>query len=344
MSREKARDDTRAERWLQESHPLPPLEDLSLEGRTAFLEQYEGILWDFWSKAFSLAIASGSIDPRRALGAQASEPGPSAQEIADELLTAMRERTLMDWANPWENLEGWYAWLIGGAAARAGRRLPLRAQVDGHSEDAPEELVDLRRMLARWLRVLTSLVERTGIRAIELDWLWATYQARRQLPKALGESPETSRLVSGDLRTAIAASSSPGPSRADRTARTRSGAAACFRFNTEELATRGTSPSPLLATARTVFVGPARSKPPYPPQVRVDDAAVSAFEEVWHLSQKRAQPSPEDGRVERLWKDVFRCGLNKAALRLLPRKQEDALSVALSEPHGPPIENRRDEP
>lgn len=344
MSRTNAKDDMRAELWLQESHLLSPLEDLSLEGRAAFLEQHGDVLWDFWSNAFSVAIASGSIDPRRALGAQASEPEPSAQAIADELITALRVRPQLDRANPWENVEGWYAWLIGAAAARAGRRLPRRAQVDVHSEDAAEELVDLRRMLARWLRVLTSLVERTGIRAIELDWLWATYQSRKQLPEALGESAETSRLVGEDLRTAIADSSSPGPSRADRIARTRSGAAACFRFNTEELATRGTSPSPLLATARTVFVGPANSKPPYPPRVRVDDAAVSAFEEVWHLSQRRAQPSPEDGRVESLWKDVFRCGLNKAALRLLPRKQEEALRVALSEPDGPPIENRRDEP
>ncbi|WP_147451316.1 hypothetical protein [Corallococcus llansteffanensis] len=343
MSREKARDDLQAERWLQESHMLPPLEDLSLEGRSAFLEQHEDILWDFWSKAFSVAIASESIDPRRALGARANEPEPSAREIADKLIMALHERSRMDRANAWGNLEGWYAWLIGGAAARAGRRLPVRVQAEGHSGDVPEELLDLQRMLARWRQVLERLVERTGIRAIELDWLWATYQVRKQLTETLGQSTETSRLVSADLQTAIAGSSSPGQSQADRIARTRSGAAACFRFNVEELASRGSSPSPLLAMARTVFVGPARSKPPYPPQILIDTAAVTAFEEVWHLARERVRPSPEDGHVERLWKGVFRCGLNKAALRLLPRKMEEALRGALPEPDGTPIENRRDE-
>jgi hypothetical protein len=344
MSHEKARDDTQAERWLRESHLLPPLKDRSLEGRAAFLEQYEDTLWDFWSQAFSVAIASGSIDPKRALGAQASEPEPSAREIAEKLITALRERPRMDRAKPWENVEGWYAWLIGGAAARAGRRLPVRAQETGPSEDASEELFDLRRMLARWLQVLESLVERTGIHAIELDWLWATYQVRKQLPEALGESPETSRLVSADKQAAIAGSSSPSPSGGNRIARTRAGAAACFRFNVEELATRGALASSLLTTAREVFVGPARPKPPYPPQALIDAAAVNAFEEAWHLSQKQAQPSPEDGRVEQLWKAVFRCGLNKAALRLLPRKQEEALLAALSESAALPIQNRRDEP
>ncbi len=344
MSREQPKDTTRAEDWLQGSHPLPPLEDLSLEGRRAFLEQHEDTLWYYWSKAFSLAIASGSVDPRRELGAHASEPDPSAREIAERLITALREKRSLDEAKPWENVEGWYAWLIGAAAARARLRLSLRAQARGHSEEAHGELFDLHRLLDRWLQVLKSLVDRTGVRTIELDWLWATHKVRKQLPEMLGSSPESSRLVSTDLQAAIAASSVPGPSRADRIARTRAGAGACIRFNIEELATRTASPGPLLTTARKVFVGPASSRPPYPPQTPIDDAAVSAFEEAWNLSQRRAQPAPGDGRVESLWKGIFRCGVHKAALRILPRKQEEALRVALSEQGSHPVDDTRDEP
>jgi hypothetical protein len=344
MSREKTQEDVRFEQWLHGSHPLPRLADHSLEGRRLFLEQHEDTLWAFWSRAFSIAISDGTVEPRRALGAEASEPESSAREIADRLISALRTRPVMDSVPAWGNLERWYAWLIGRAAAWNRRHSPEQAGAPGDSEEARGELFDLGRMLERWQHVLKSLVERTGVPAIELDWLWATRQVRKQLPEALGETPEVSRLVAADLRTAIAASSSPGASRGDRTARTREGAAACIRFNIEELATRIAASEPALTTAREIFVGPADCKPPYRPQAPVGEAAVDGFLKAWELSEERARPAPEDGRVERLWKDIFRCGLKTAALRLLPRKLEEALRVELSQRGATNISKGSDEP
>jgi len=100
----------------------------------------------------------------------------------------------------------------------------------------------------------------------------------------------------------------------------------------------------VLTTAREVFVGPAGAKAPYRPLTPIDEAAEKGFQRAWELSQARARPAAEDGRVDRLWKDIFRCGLHKAALRLLPRKLEEALLVELFPREDPNIAKGRDEP
>jgi hypothetical protein len=344
MSHENEKENADIKRWLSESHPLPRLEDTSLSVRKAFLVKHEDVLWSFWRDAFSIAIAGGAIDPKRALGARVTESGHVAEEISDRLIKALGTRPEMDSIPAWENLERWYAWLIGAVAARE-RKLPAhKAPRDNRGDEAREDLLDLRHLVDRWVRVLGSLVERTGIRAIELDWLWATCRVRRRLPESLGEGDWAARLLNTNLRATIASSSAPGSSRGERIARTRDGAAACLRFNIEELATRrGFTSTPLL-TAREVFVGPASPEPPYRPRAPLDDSAVAGFREALLLSGVQARLAPDDGEVDRLRKDVFRCALKKAVLRLLSRKLGDALQTESSLWEDADASNEEDEP
>ncbi|HZF47693.1 MAG TPA: hypothetical protein VE093_03525 [Polyangiaceae bacterium] len=322
-----------AVQWLAERHAVPALEDRSLHGRRAFVEAHGDVLWAFWSEALSIAFASGSLDPRAALGEGWSGSEKEAgEEAAERLLTALTARPVLEAAPAWTNVERWYAWLVSGQALRA-RREPEPPRARLNEKEAPEvadelsEVVDFQRLLSRWCEVLRSLVERTGILRIEFDWLWATRVARRPLAALPSLAGAYGPLADTDLERCIQASSVAGEDRSARIKRTRAGACAAFRFNLEELASRAVAPTArgTLAVAREVFVGPAQKDPPYRPKLPVDAPAFEGFREALRRGAETAQRAGKGDRVERLWAAVLGCGLQKEASRLLPRPMENQL-------------------
>lgn len=323
-----ARDVDEAHAWLAREHPMPPLKDRSLEGRRAFLDAHEHVLWAFFRDAFSLAYADGSLRPDVALGAKAgSNDEDNGAATAERLIEALRTRPTLAEAPGWTNIERWHGWLVG-ERATAARRAP-RAQSRsttcadavprGRSVGAAEDLIGLRRLVDVWLVVLTSVVTGTGIAMIEFDWLWATRHARKPLSDALADDPDYGSLSDVELDACVRHSSAPGSSPAERTRRSRAGACAAFRFNLEHIARRASPEATDLAAARRVFIGPAeRSAPYYHPKLPIDGAASAGFWEVLQRSDAMSANAPGDGLIDRLWKSVLACGVNKSVKRLLP--------------------------
>lgn len=312
-----------ARAWIEQRHAVPALADCSLEGRRAFLDVHEAVLWAFWRDLFSLAYASGALRPAAALGAtwQGSDEDAGTQ-VAERLIEALRTRPTLEAAPGWTQIERWHAWLVGKRATEA-RRPRSRAGSEREVVHAPdgggaEVLADLERLLDRWSDILRAVVAGTGVAAIELDWLWATRHARKPLSDAFASHPAYGRLADADLDAAIARSSTPGAGAADRTRRSRAGACAAFRFNLEEIARRADGAGALVA-ARRVFLGPAEPDgPTHRPKLPINRDASAGFWEVLRRSAALSVNEPDDGPVERLWRAVVACGLNKAALRLLP--------------------------
>jgi hypothetical protein len=318
-------DEARA--WLAEQHPLPPLADRSPEGRRAFLDAHEAVLWAFWRDAFSLAYADGSLRPAAALGAAwVGANGDAGAETADRLIRALRDRPTLEEAPAWIHIERWHGWLLGeqASAARreprgARRTAPSGEETHGGGGAAADDLVDLRMLLERWVVILGDVIAGTGIPSIEFDWLWATRHARKPLSHAFLDDPAFGRLSDADLDACVRRSSAPGDSAAERTRRSRAGACAAFRFNLEEIARRAGPQAIALAAAKRVFIGPVEPRGPiHRPKVSVDADASAGFWEALRRSEALSAAAPEDGPVDRLWKGAFACGLNRSVLRLLP--------------------------
>jgi hypothetical protein len=328
--------DVETKAWLTKKHPFPRLTDPSLIGRLAFLGEHEDVLWAFWSEAFSIAYSEGTLRPSVALGVTWSGSDADAgSAVAEKLVDALRSRATLPAAPSWIRLEAWHAWLVGGKATRARKTTDIELDDEEHplsltSADATETLLDLKQLLERWSCVLRSLVVRTSVRAIELDWLWATCRARAALADALPEGSRYARLADVDFRRCVARSSAPGDLGADRIRRSRAGACAAFRFNLEELATRAGEMAITLAPARDVFVGPAGAESPhYPTQRTLGAGVLDGCKAALRRSKELSLPSPDDGHVEVLWREVFACGLNKSALRLLPKGVREDLEREL---------------
>jgi hypothetical protein len=317
------RDEARA--WLEGKHTVPALEDSSLEGRRAFLDAHGDVLWAFWSEAFSLAYSDGTLRPTVALGQSYEDAGA---EVADRLLEALRTRPTLEKAPAWTEIERWHGWFVGRQAAAARRKDQpwIRADhrqdegISGRDEGASAALADLERLLDRWADILRTVVAGTGVAAIEFDWLWATRRARKPLSEAFAEHPAYGHLADADLAGCIRKSSAPGDDGPERIRRSRAGACAAFRFNLEEVArrVRAGPGATKLAAARRVFLGPAEAEGPYHrPTLAIDNDANAGFREALQRSAKLSTGEPDDGVVERLWRGVIICGLNKSVLRLL---------------------------
>lgn len=313
---------------------LPALKDLSREGREAFLDTWEPVLWAYWSEAFSDALTSGErwlrASEARAAGRDDRQAG---QWIAGKILEALRTRPRLDFARDWTNLPGWYAWWVGSQAVAAQLRASTFTPLDeertgtdpGSSEDALEDalverLDSARRMEAllalvdEWARILGRIAASTELPDIEADWLWATCVARRDVARllaAVGVGDERFRQV--DKSLLAARTSESGDEARDRTKRSRRGTAAAFRFNLEALLPG----HPELAPAHRVFLGPIRDAGEAPPcpALPVTAKALHGFRETVRQS---ASADAFEGPLSALWSKVLRVAVKKAVARLLP--------------------------
>ncbi len=322
---------------------FPALADLTAEGRARFLDEWEERLWAYWAEQLSVSIAGRSIDPRLELGDRwDGSDGDAAKEIADRLIAKFRSRPSLAKAPPWSDVDGWYRWLVGSRALRAARHREeglasaLRpgtaatadngVALDGDAEAALETTRDdMLALVAEWSRILADIVATTGVPAIERAWLWATCAARRPLARYLGAIgarviAATARWSEEARRVLVQMTETPGGSAADRTARTRSGAGACFRFNLNCCA--GTRRGDELVDACEVFLGPAHDQAPYRPVNPVTPAALDGFRAVLRYSASAATAVPPEDAVAHLRAKVIGCALKSAVLRILPRQAE----------------------
>jgi hypothetical protein len=318
---------------------FPALMDASLDGRRRFLNEWEDRLWAYWEEQLSIFIVDRSIDPTVALGrAWEGAEQDACRMIADRMVQALRERPTLQRVKPWTDVRGWYAWLVGSRAMSVDRRReePLdetrtdMTAAHEYGREAPDPVPDMDQIRAaiaalidEWVRILHQIVAGTGIAAIERDWLWATCAARRQLSRYLGAVGM--RAVAGALRLTehrrkalVGDTSAPGSSRAERTERTRCGAAACFRFN---LATWASNSSGL-AAAHRVFLGPADPRPPYRPRADVEADALDGVRQVLRRTAAARDALEGSNVVARLRALVAECALRSAVARLLPRAAE----------------------
>ncbi len=317
---------------------FPMIEDLSLEGRRRYVAQWGDRLWAFWREQLELAIISGEIDPRPALGrGWEGSASDAASSIAEKLLQAMRERPTFAQPPQWEAVRRWFAWLVGRQAMVAARQrtVPLRddhavaSPEDGHpagDRAADERRAALEALVREWADLLARVVAATGVTAIEADWLWATLAPRRILARYLAQvGASAGPFVLTSAKVLSRATSSPGPSKGARIARTRAGAAACLRFNLAAWRDVGG-----LADAVRVFLGPAAHTSPYRPSADVDGATVVSFRTALELAADARAATAGATGVGRLRADVAARAFRKSVLRLLPRPDEDRLASAWS--------------
>lgn len=318
---------------------FPALIDASLDGRQRFLDEWEDRLWAYWEEQLSILIVDRSIDPTVALGRAWEGPEQDAcRMIADRMIQALRERPTLQRAKPWSDVRGWYAWLVGSRAMSVDRRReePLdearrdatAAEERDHEDpvpaaDADEIRGDVAALIGEWASALHQIVAGTGIAAIERDWLWATCAARRPLSQylaAVGMRADAGavRLTEHRRKALARNTSAPGSSQAERTERTRCGAAACFRFNLATWAPDLTG----LAAAHRVFLGPADARPPYRPRVDVEVEALDGFRRVLRRTADIRDAAGELDLVACLHARVAECALRSAVARLLPRATE----------------------
>lgn len=318
---------------------FPALIDASLDGRQRFLDEWEDRLWAYWEEQLSILIVDRSIDPTVALGRAWEGPEQDAcRMIADRMIQALRERPTLQRAKPWSDVRGWYAWLVGSRAMSVDRRReePLdeaRRDATAAEErdredpvpvaDVDEIRVAIAALLDEWVSILHQIVAGTGIAAIERDWLWATCAARQPLSQYLGAVGM--RAVAGAVRLTehrrkalVRDTSAPGSSQAERTERTRCGAAACFRFN---LATWVSNLTELTAAHR-IFLGPADTRPPYRPRADVEAEALDGVRQVLRRTADTRDAAGGLDLVARLRARVAECALRSAVARLLPRAAE----------------------
>ncbi|QRK08583.1 hypothetical protein JQX13_53335 [Archangium violaceum] len=321
---------------------LPVLKDLSPEGRSAFLEAWEPVLLAYWSEAFTEALVNDE-DWLRASEARAAgrDDFQAGQWIAQGIIDSLRTRPRLDRAPAWTNLPGWYTWWVGKRAASAQRRASTFMTLDeegpeagaGSTEDAMEEQLDQKRrmkalleLIDAWADVLRRISISTGLPDIEADWLWATCIARRRLAqwlRAMGMGDVRFQEVDKSLLTAR--TSVPGHSPPERTARSRKGTAAAFRFNLEALLPR----HPELSSVHQVFLGPVRDlhEAPPCPVLPITAEVLLGFREALCQSAERARSDGGDDPLEGLWAGVFRAALKKAVARLLPPAHREQIEL-----------------
>lgn len=318
---------------------FPALIDTSLDGRSRFLDTWEDRLWAYWEEQLSILIAGRSIDPMAALGRAWEGPEQDAcRMIADRMIQALRERPTLQRVRPWDDVRGWYAWLVGSPAMRVDRRreewldeacLDATAAEEGGCEppdpvpDGDEIRVGIAALLDEWVSILRQIVAGTGIAAIERDWLWATCAARRPLSQYLGAVgmrvvANAVRLTEHRRKALARDTSSPGSSQSERIERTRSGAAACFRFNLATWAPGLTE----LAAAQRVLLGPADARPPHRPRADVGAEALEGVRQVLRRTADTRDAAEGLDLLARLRARVAECALRSAVARLLPRAAE----------------------
>ena len=330
MSREPYED------WLQKkARGLPRLEELSLEGRRAFLERHEPQLWAFWKEAFELELLQRSkwIACEEALAAGRDERR-GGEWIAERLIDRLRERPTVEWIHPWTALERWYRWLRGTRAVEARQPEQLQGSdeedgqwSDGSSEQKWVEQLSSREqeeallaLVGEWAEVLARIVRSTGLASLEVDWLWATCMERRPLALALEGKAVDARFLEQEKKALAHQSSIQGEELKHRLARSRRGAAAAFRFNLEVLV----AAHPSLQRAHQVFLGPVKDPVASParPLATAGPEALEGFREALRLTARRSAYCSPDDLIETLWARVFSAALIQEVARLLTRREE----------------------
>jgi len=345
-------DDGRGEdpRWplpdpSQTAGGLPRLVDRSREGRAAYAREHGHMLWAIWRDLLADLVEDGRLDLRPALSQEERAATPSAWEraglVAERILEKFASDETLD-VPSWTHVEAWYGVLVGAQAARASR--PPRAGEDAeqrianrrHPVNVPAAIEDgeIRRLLLalvdEWQRVLATMVATTRRREMELYWLWATVAERKPLADWLSDMDVP---VAADRRWTeqdgdALASETPtcGNEPKDRTARTRSGAGACFRFN---LATLRADPQRREETERVAvsFLAEAEDKPPFKPRQPLGDGGVSEFETVLRWTAESQMEPDRDDPAGILRARVLRCALVKAVARQLPRRLGDDIEA-----------------
>ena len=333
-------------KWLhQDAKGLPVLEDLSLEGRRRFLELHEAQLGMFWSRAFEMELYERPrwLDVSHVL-ADGRDETEAGEWIAEHLLERLRRVPELKWAHPWTSLEPWYKWLRGhqGTAPRVvqeervdegeeGVEPSREASWSDHSSELDQiDRIDLRDMVAtlmalvqEWAGILVRISRSTCLPSLEVDWLWATCKERRELAQALQGHPVDARFLEQNKNALIQSASVQDPDNDARIARSRRGAAACFRFNLEVLA----ATSPALRRAHHVFLGPVAdpNASPARPAAEVGAEEVEGFRETLRLSARRSSDNRDENPSERLWSAVFGAALVKGVARLLPSRPRAAV-------------------
>lgn len=333
-------------KWLQESAKgLPPLEDLSLKGRQDFLDHHEAQLGMFWSRAFEMALFTRPewLDVSHVL-ANGRDEQAAGEWIAERLIERLRTRPEFKWAPPWTSLEPWYRWLRGrqGTSQRIvqsrntvhgddGAEQPQEAEWNDHSSESNQiDRIDLQDMVAtlmklvqEWADILARISRSTGLPSLELDWLWATCVERRTLAQALQRQPVDERFLEQKKKALTHNASVQGDENNERTARTRRGVAACFRFNLEALVAE----HPSLRRAHQVFLGPVKDPDASPaqPAAKVGAEELEGFRQTLRLSAKRSNHVRSEDPSEAFWSRVFGAALIKAVARLLPGRERMAV-------------------
>ncbi|MBN1210861.1 MAG: hypothetical protein JXB05_38790 [Myxococcaceae bacterium] len=332
--------------WIQkEAKGLPPLEDLSLKGRQDFLERHEAQLGMFWSRAFELTLFSRPewFDVSHVLASGRDEQA-AGEWIAERLIERLRTRPELQWAPPWTSLEPWYRWLRGWRGTSRGRlqsrntvrgddgaEQPQDAEWSDHSSESHQiDRIDLQDMVAtlmklvqEWADILARISRSTGLPSLELDWLWATCVERRTLAQALQGQPVDERFLEQKKKALAHSASVHGDENNERTARTRRGVAACFRFNLEVLVAE----HPPLRRTHQVFLGPVEDPDASPaqPAAKVGAEEVEGFRQTLRLSAQRSNHVRSEDPTEPFWSQVFGAVLIKAVARLLPGRERMAV-------------------
>lgn len=325
--------------WLApEVAKLPPMEDLSIKGRTAYLDAHGPVLWVAWRRLFELALVSREewLDAAGAFANRRDEL-EGAEWIASRILAAIRDRATLKRAPAWADIRGWYRWWVGhGRSARAEFPHERSASPeddppddreatgsDGFGEELLIERIEvaqstreLLEMVVLWADILARAMRSTRLYCLEADWLWATCLERRPLAEALETEALPPRFREMRKRVLTALASVSGFTSRERTARSRRGVAACYRFNLEALVAE----HPELAEAHRVFLGPVADpdESPATPALPVTTPAEAQFRQAFEVMAERARTISREDLVEALWARVFGAALNKEVARLLP--------------------------
>lgn len=342
---------------------LPKLEELSRLARQQFTEEYGDVLFLFWSEAFRMAIAGGRIPwtrVRKAVPKEACDTEKAAgRTIAERLIDQLGERSEVDDAPSWGNLEKWLSWLVGKPAYAAGRRIVYERRGDDEERDeekngrpherVPDEHklqveVEGRQELERVLEFIDlsssineTVVSRTRVPELELYWLWSTCVARRPISRLL-KGAGAEGMVFDDLygqsdkQPLVEALPVDGKTNYERKKRAWAGAGACLRFNLEFFF-REDDTLAEWERGRAVILGPTKGEPYYKPKDEVTDDVYSVVEDVMRLSVRvrRSVANDHAPLAEVVRADTLGCAVKKGAGSLLPKRHRSALGDYLDE-------------
>jgi hypothetical protein len=135
--------------------------------------------------------------------------------------------------------------------------------------------------------------------------------------------PVDERFLEQNKKTLVQSASVHGQKSNERTARSRRGAAACFRFNLEVFV----ATHPRLRRTHHVFLGPVKdpTASPAQPEATVGADELEGFRETLRLSATKRQHGMNGSPFELLWGQVFGAALVKGVARLLPSQERMAV-------------------